>query len=140
MAGPSQAEIECHDNGDGSALVKYEIIINGQHFYRTGEKIKSYLFRYTTLRYHPTLPGEYAIHILCDNEDISKSPFIAQIQPKTNVRPELISCYGAGIQPHGLILGCSTVFKINTKKAGRGPLEVHVSYLVCKIANSSPNI
>lgn len=23
VAGPSQAEIECHDNGDGSALVKY---------------------------------------------------------------------------------------------------------------------
>lgn len=80
----------------------------------------------TPARYHPTIPGEYAIHILCDNEDISKSPFIAQIQPKSNARPEMIACYGTGIQPHGQILGCSTEFKINTKKSGKAPLEVHV--------------
>lgn len=96
-----QAEIECHDNGDGSALV----------------------------RYLPTVAGEYAIHILCDNEDISKSPFIAQIQPKSNLRPNLVKCSGPGIQTHGVILNCTTEFKIDTRdasNAGNAPIEISV--------------
>ncbi|MBO8687571.1 hypothetical protein INN85_13745, partial [Staphylococcus aureus] len=40
IEGPSKAKIDCHDNGDGSADV----------------------------RYYPMAPGEYAVHILCDNE------------------------------------------------------------------------
>jgi len=28
------------------------------------------------------ISGEYAVHILCDNEDIPGSPFMAQILPK----------------------------------------------------------
>ena len=51
--GPSQAKIQCHDNGDGSADVTYM----------------------------PTSPGEYAVHVLCDNEDIPKSPFMSMIAP-----------------------------------------------------------
>ena len=54
-AGPSQAKIDCKDSGDGSADVSYL----------------------------PTVPGEYAVHVLCDNEDIPKSPFMAQIGPAT---------------------------------------------------------
>lgn len=53
VAGPSQAKINCSDNGDGSADVSYM----------------------------PTQPGEYAVHVLCDNEDIPKSPFMAMIAP-----------------------------------------------------------
>lgn len=83
-----QAEIECHDNGDGSALV----------------------------RYLPTVAGEYAIHILCDNDDINKSPFIAQVQPKSNLRPDLVRCYGPGIQPNGVILNRSTEFCVDLSK------------------------
>lgn len=97
-----QAEIECHDNGDGSALV----------------------------RYLPTVAGEYAIHILCDNEDINKSPFIAQIQPKSNLRPDLIRCYGPGIQPNGVILKCTTEFCVDLSKlrndSNAAAHEVHV--------------
>lgn len=97
-----QAEIECHDNGDGSALV----------------------------RYLPTVAGEYAIHILCDNEDINKSPFIAQIQPKSNLRPDLVRCYGPGIQPNGVILNCTTEFRVDLSKlkdcSNAAPLEVNV--------------
>jgi filamin len=55
IKGPSQAQINCHDNGDGSADVDYV----------------------------PTAVGEYAVHILCDNEDIPGSPFMAQIIPQT---------------------------------------------------------
>lgn len=51
MEGPSQAKIECDDKGDGSCDV----------------------------RYWPTEPGEYAVHVLCNNEDIQHSPFMAEI-------------------------------------------------------------
>lgn len=51
IEGPSKAEIDCLDNEDGSALITY----------------------------HPIHSGEYAVHILCNDEDISDSPFIATI-------------------------------------------------------------
>lgn len=62
MEGPSHAKIQCFDNGDGSADVEYL----------------------------PTQPGEYAVHILCDKEDIPKSPYMAQILPKTDYHPEKV--------------------------------------------------
>ncbi|XP_055906885.1 filamin-A isoform X2 [Eupeodes corollae] len=98
VAGPSQAEIECHDNGDGSALVKY----------------------------HPTAVGEYAVHILCDNEDIPKSPFIAQILPRTDFHPELVKSFGPGLEKNGITIGEPTSFTVDTSKAGNAPLEVVV--------------
>lgn len=51
VEGPSQAKIECDDKGDGSCDV----------------------------RYWPTEAGEYAVHVLCSNEDIQHSPFMAEI-------------------------------------------------------------
>lgn len=62
IEGTSQAKIECDDNGDGSA----------------------------NIRYYPTAPGEYAVHILCDNEDIPNSPYIAQILPSTDYYPDKV--------------------------------------------------
>lgn len=53
IEGPSQAKINCEDKGDGSCDVKY----------------------------YPTEPGEYAVHVICDDEDIEGSPFIAEILP-----------------------------------------------------------
>ncbi len=53
VEGPSPAKIECDDKGDGSCDV----------------------------RYWPTEPGEYAVHVLCKNEDIQLSPFMAEIVP-----------------------------------------------------------
>ena len=55
IEGPSQAKIDCKDNGDGSADVTY----------------------------WPTAPGEYAVHIMCEEEDIPQAPYMAQIQPAT---------------------------------------------------------
>lgn len=101
VAGPSQAEIECHDNGDGSALV----------------------------RYLPTVAGEYAIHVLCDNDDIARSPFIAQIRPQGNYAPEKVVCDGRGIQAHGVLLGTRTDFTVDTSHAGNAPLQINVSFL-----------
>lgn len=53
IEGPSQAKIECEDQNDGSCDVKY----------------------------WPTEPGEYAVHVMCDDEDIEDSPFMALIGP-----------------------------------------------------------
>lgn len=63
IEGPSKAKIECNDNGDGTADVSYL----------------------------PTAPGQYAVHILCDNEDIPKSPYIATVVPKTDFDPEKVN-------------------------------------------------
>lgn len=98
VAGPSQAEIECHDNGDGSALVKY----------------------------HPTAPGDYAVHILCDQDDIPKSPHIAQVFPRTDFHPELVKTSGPGLQKEGVTIGQPTTFTVDTSQAGNAPLEVVV--------------
>jgi filamin len=62
IEGPSQARIECNDNGDGSADV----------------------------RYWPTIAGEYAVHILCNDEDIPLSPFMAWIEAPGNFDPNKV--------------------------------------------------
>lgn len=63
IEGPSQAKIECNDKGDGSCDV----------------------------RYWPTEPGDYAVHVICDDEDIKNSPFIAHILPAANdIFPEKV--------------------------------------------------
>ena len=35
----------------------------------------------TDVTYLPTVPGEYAVHVLCDDEDIVGSPFMVDVQP-----------------------------------------------------------
>lgn len=69
VEGPSQAKIECDDKGDGSCDV----------------------------RYWPTEPGEYAVHVLCNNEDIQHSPFMAEIvsPPSKDFYPDKVSCCGS---------------------------------------------
>lgn len=99
IEGPSQAQIVCDDNGDGSANVKY----------------------------YPTAPGEYAVHILCDNQDIPKSPYIAQILPVTDYYPDKVDVSGPGIQQKMQMNGKSTDFTIDARKAGVAPLDVQVS-------------
>jgi filamin len=59
IEGPSQARIDCADNLDGSVNVTY----------------------------WPTVVGEYAVHVLCDNEDIPRSPYMAWIEQKGNFDP-----------------------------------------------------
>ncbi|XP_050062888.1 filamin-A isoform X2 [Aphis gossypii] len=98
IEGPSKAKIDCQDNGDGSADV----------------------------RYYPMAPGEYAVHILCDNEDIPKSPYMANVVPSTDFYPDKVNCYGSGLQPNGVIQGKPAEFVVDTKKAGVAPLDVKV--------------
>ncbi|XP_068218759.1 filamin-A isoform X2 [Palaemon carinicauda] len=98
IEGPSQAKIDCNDNGDESADV----------------------------RYYPTVPGEYALHILCNNEDIPGSPYIAQILPKTDYYPEKVKCKGPGLERNGVVSGRLTDFHVDTREAGDAPLDVTV--------------
>ncbi|KAK0098975.1 hypothetical protein PV326_011999 [Microctonus aethiopoides] len=96
IEGPSKAKIDCHDNGDGTADVSYL----------------------------PTTPGPYAVHILCDNEDIPKSAYIALIQPAADFHPDKVEVHGPGIQPQGIQRDKPTHFIIDARKAGSAPLDV----------------
>ncbi|CAL8082481.1 unnamed protein product [Orchesella dallaii] len=98
IEGPSQAKIDCHDNGDGSADV----------------------------RYFPTAPGEYAVHILCDDEDIPGSPYIANVLPKSDFHPEMVECHGPGLEPTGNVTNKPSEFTVDTRRAGSAPLEISV--------------
>ncbi|KAM6320917.1 LOW QUALITY PROTEIN: filamin-C [Aegotheles albertisi] len=83
IEGPSQAKIECDDRGDGSCDV----------------------------RYWPTEAGPYAVHVVCDDEDIKDSPFMADIRPAPPdcwpdkvPAPHAVGCHwvplGASGSPH----------------------------------------
>ncbi|CAK9811186.1 cher [Anthophora plagiata] len=96
IEGPSKAKITCHDNGDGTADVSYL----------------------------PTAPGQYAVHILCDNEDIPKSPYVANILPKADFDPDKVEVYGPGVQAESIPSDKSTNFTVDVRKAGQAPLEV----------------
>lgn len=75
--------------------------------------------------------GDYAVHILCDNDDIPRSPFIAHILPKTNYHPELVKCTGPGVEPNGAVVGKTCEFIIDVKVAGVAALHVKVSSFIC---------
>uniref|UniRef100_A0A5K3FGI9 Calponin-homology (CH) domain-containing protein n=1 Tax=Mesocestoides corti TaxID=53468 RepID=A0A5K3FGI9_MESCO len=92
IEGPSEARIDCADNGDGSATVVY----------------------------WPTVPGEYAVHILCNEENIPKSPYMVPIQADSGkCDPNAVKCYGPGLSP-GVVAGIPTEFTIDARDAG-GP-------------------
>ncbi|XP_023668566.2 filamin-C isoform X9 [Paramormyrops kingsleyae] len=98
IEGPSQAKIECDDKGDGSCDVSY----------------------------WPTEPGDYAVHVICDDEDIKDSPFMAHILPAANnVFPEKVKAYGPGLEPTGCIVNKSAEFTIDARRAGKGQLKIY---------------
>ncbi|XP_037316973.2 filamin-C isoform X1 [Pungitius pungitius] len=98
IEGPSQAKIECDDKGDGSCDV----------------------------RYWPTEAGDYAVHVICDDEDIKDSPFMARVlQAATDLFPEKVRCYGPGLEPLGCIVNKPVDFTIDARGAGRGELKLY---------------
>ncbi|XP_015510160.1 filamin-like isoform X1 [Neodiprion pinetum] len=98
IEGPSKAKIDCHDNGDGTADVTY----------------------------YPTAPGQYSVHINCDDEDIPKSPYMAEILPKVDYDPDKVEVHGPGVHPDGVDRDKPTHFTVDCKKAGKAPLEVAI--------------
>lgn len=99
IAGPSQAEIQCVDNEDGSCF----------------------------LNYLPTAPGDYAVHVLMNEEDIPNSPFIAKILPGGDFDPTKVKSSGPGLKPTGVTIDKPADFKVDTRDAGDAPLEVRVT-------------
>ncbi|KAI1882170.1 hypothetical protein AGOR_G00247920 [Albula goreensis] len=98
IEGPSQAKIECDDKGDGSCDV----------------------------RYWPTEPGDYAVHVICDDEDIKDSPFMAHILPAANdIFPEKVKAFGPGLEPTGCIVNKPAEFTIDARAAGKGQLKIY---------------
>ncbi|KAL8615195.1 hypothetical protein ACOMHN_029211 [Nucella lapillus] len=97
IEGPSEAKIDCKDNGDGSADVTY----------------------------WPTVPGEYAVHILCNNQDIPKSPYMAQVKPATKeFNAGKVIAKGPGLQKTGVQLSKWAEFTVDTKLAGKAALNI----------------
>ncbi|KAM9362097.1 filamin B a [Symphorus nematophorus] len=97
IEGPSQAKIECEDQNDGSCDV----------------------------RYWPTEPGEYAVHVTCDEEDIEHSPFMAHIVPDNNASdPDKVQAYGPGLEKTGCLVNQPAEFTVSAKDAGKGPLKI----------------
>ncbi|XP_056293610.1 filamin-B isoform X2 [Pseudoliparis swirei] len=97
IEGPSQAKIDCEDQNDGSCDV----------------------------RYWPTEPGEYAVHVTCDEEDIEHSPFMARIAPDNNgSHPEKVQAYGPGLEKSGILVSQPAEFTVSAKDAGKGPLKI----------------
>lgn len=78
------------------------------------------------MNYYPTAPGEYAVHILCDNEDIPNSPYIAHILPKSEFYPDKVEVFGPGVEQVGVIRNQPTNFTIDTRTAGQAPLDVKI--------------
>ncbi|XP_043080224.1 filamin-A [Puntigrus tetrazona] len=98
IEGPSQAKIECDDHNDGSCLV----------------------------RFWPTEAGEYAVHVMCDNEEIEDSPFMTSIRPKRkDFRPDKVKTEGPGVSQTGCIVNLQTEFTVDTRQAGEGELKVY---------------
>uniref|UniRef100_A0A8C2SHS6 Calponin-homology (CH) domain-containing protein n=1 Tax=Capra hircus TaxID=9925 RepID=A0A8C2SHS6_CAPHI len=97
IEGPSQAKIEYDDQNDGSCDVKY----------------------------WPKEPGEYAVHIMCDDEDIKDSPFMAYIHPASgDYNPDLVQAYGPGLEKSGCIVNNLAEFTVDPKDAGKAPLKI----------------
>ncbi|XP_021099603.1 filamin-B isoform X8 [Heterocephalus glaber] len=98
IEGPSQAKIEYDDQNDGSCDVKY----------------------------WPKEPGEYAVHIMCDDEDIKDSPYMALIRPATgDYNPDLVQAYGPGLERTGCIVNNPAEFVVDPKDAGKAPLMIY---------------
>ncbi|KAJ8396992.1 hypothetical protein AAFF_G00010460 [Aldrovandia affinis] len=97
VEGPSQAKIECDDKGDGSCDV----------------------------RYWPTEPGEYAVHVLCSNEDILHSPFMADIQhTPADFNLDKVKAYGPGVQNNGMAVNSPAEFTVDATKGGKAALKI----------------
>uniref|UniRef100_A0A2K5QSS3 Filamin A n=1 Tax=Cebus imitator TaxID=2715852 RepID=A0A2K5QSS3_CEBIM len=127
VEGPSQAKIECDDKGDGSCDV----------------------------RYWPQEAGEYAVHVLCNSEDIRLSPFMADIRdapqdfhpdrvkgrwhkplpisqaggpgyrPWAGI-PSSVKAHGPGLEKTGVAVNKPAEFTVDAKHGGKAPLRVQV--------------
>ncbi|XP_021363284.1 filamin-A-like isoform X15 [Mizuhopecten yessoensis] len=97
IEGPSQCKIDCRDNNDGSADVTY----------------------------YPKAEGEYAVHVLCNQEDIPQSPFMVPIGPETKeFDSSKVIAKGPGLEKTGVKVSTWAEFTVDAKKAGKASLKI----------------
>lgn len=99
VEGPSEARIDCNDHQNGTVDVVY----------------------------WPTQPGEYAIHVAANGEDITNSPWMAQVQPALGEPVDFgkVRAEGPGLAPVGVLANANADFTVDTRPAGRpAPLSV----------------
>lgn len=80
------------------------------------------------MEYLPTAPGEYAVHVLANDEDIPNSPYVPIILSKTDYEPEKVTSSGPGLEKNAVVAGKPVEFAVDTRKAGgkKAPLDVSV--------------
>lgn len=96
MEGPCEAQIKVEDHDDGTATVKY----------------------------FPEEPGEYKIHIAFADEAVPGAPFVPVFVPETDASK--VKAHGPGLRHDGVRVGDTGDFKIDTREAGKGPVDVVV--------------
>ncbi len=99
IEGPSEAEMNCTDNKDGTCSVEYV----------------------------PVEEGDYDIAIKFDDEHIPGSPFQVPVTTKDGkpkVDPSKVKAYGAGLEPENIFPGKPTSFTVDASATGKAPLEV----------------
>ncbi|XP_061423004.1 filamin-A-like [Lethenteron reissneri] len=98
IEGPSQARIECQDCGDGSCDVVY----------------------------WPGEAGDYAVHVVCDDQDIKHSPFMAEIvAAPADFHPDKVKVFGPGLESGKVVVGKPIEFTVDARAGGRAPLKVY---------------
>lgn len=96
MAGPCEAQIILDDRGDGTATVKYL----------------------------PEVAGEYRINVLFADQPVPGAPFVPVFVPETDASK--VKAYGPGLKHDGVKVGDTGDFVIDTREAGKGPVDVVV--------------
>jgi len=77
--------------------------------------------------YWPTAPGEYAVHVLVNNDDTPKSPYMADIKPTTSgFDAGKVIASGPGLEKTGVVVRKQTEFTVDTRQAGQAALGVKV--------------
>ncbi len=74
--------------------------------------------------YMPAVPGDYAITIQLQQENIPGSPFEINIKPKTD--PSAVKAYGPGIDSTDLTTGMPVEFEVDYTEGGEGDVQVSI--------------
>ena len=94
IEGPCEAEVIVDDHDDSTATVKY----------------------------FPSEPGEYNIHVLFADTVVPGAPFTPVFVPETDVAK--VKAFGPGLKRDGVKVGDLGDFVIDTREAGKGAVDV----------------
>ena len=92
---------------------------------RTPVTIKDQANNVVNCEYIPLEAGEYDINILWEGVHIPNSPYHIKVRPA--VDPSAVLCYGEGLETGKLFTDMWAEFFIDTRKAGKGELQVQVT-------------